>query len=214
MTLKIHAFPLSPRGFKALWAVHHVGAGYEFRLVDLMKGDQLRPDYVVLNPNKKMPTLEDGGFALWESNAIVEYLASKHPDAGLAPADAQMRASALQWMFWESTTWDPACAILAFERVVKGMFGRGAPDPIEVEKGLQKFNVAAGVLNGHLKGRSFMCGDRLSMADISIGAALTLTEPAQLPLEDYPEIRRWGASLEALPSWRKTRAMQAAPAAA
>jgi glutathione S-transferase len=117
-------------------------------------------------------------------------------------------------MFWESTTWDPACAILAFERFVKALFGGGGPDPAEVEKGERKFHVAAAVLDAHLKGRNFVCGDALSLADFSIAPALTLTQPAQLPLDRYNEIKRWGAAMSELPAWNKVRAMQRPAAAA
>jgi len=113
-----------------------------------------------------------------------------------------------RWQFWESTTWDAACAILVFERVVKGFFGGGAPDPAEVEKGLQRFHRAAKVLDAHLRGRTYVCGNRLTLADFAIGAGLTMAEPAQLPLESYAELRRWAARLADLPAWQRTRAMQ------
>ncbi len=83
------------------------------------------------------------------------------------PKDERARADVNRWMFWESAHWDQACAILVFERFVKGFFGRGGPDPVEVEKGLANFNRAAKVLDQHLKGRKFLCGDALSVADFS-----------------------------------------------
>ena len=104
--------------------------------------------------------------------------------------------------------WDPACAILVFERAVKRFFGGGAPDPVEVEKGLQRFHRAAKVLDAHLRGRTYVCCDRLTLADFALAADLTMAEPAQLPLEDYGEIRRWAGRLAELPAWQRTRAMQ------
>jgi len=80
-----------------------------------------------------------------------------------------------------------------------------------VEKGLQRFHRAAKVLDTHLHGRTYVCGNRLSLADFAIGADLTMAEPAQLPLEGYREIRRWAAMLADLPAWQRTRAMQNAP---
>jgi glutathione S-transferase len=210
MALKLHVFPPSPRAFKVLAVAHHLGLDYEFALCDLTKGDQKSAAYTVLNPNQRMPSLEDGAFQLWESNAIIQYLATKKPESGLLPRDEPSRADVARWQFWESTTWDPACAILVFERAVKRFFGGGAPDPVEVEKGLQKFHRAAGVLDAHLRGRSYVCGDRLTLADFALGADLTMAEPAQLPLENYGEIRRWSARLAELPAWQRTRAMQTA----
>jgi glutathione S-transferase len=208
MSLRLHVFPPSPRSFKALVVAHHLGVDYQLVLCDLTKGDQKSPSYAALNPNQRVPTLEDGDLKLWESNAIIQYLATKKPESGLLPTDERSRADVSRWQFWESTTWDPACAILVFERVVKRFFGGGAPDPVEVEKGLQRFHRAAKVLDAHLRGRTYICGNRLTVADFAVGAVLTMAELAQLPLESYGEIRRWAAMLSDLPAWQRTRAMQ------
>lgn len=215
MSLKIHAFPASPRGFKAVCFANHIGIEYEFVFCDLTKGAQKSPEFTALNLNQRMPVLEEDGWSLWESNAIVQYLASKKPELGLMPKDERGRADVSRWMFWESAHWDQACSVLVFERFVKGFFGGGAPDPKEVERGLTGFNRAAAVLDAHLKGRKYLCnGDALSAADFSVGAALIMAEPAGFPLENYAEIRRWYASLAALPAWQKTLAMGRIPAAA
>jgi len=208
MTLKLHVFPPSPRGFKVLVVAYQLGIDFELVFCDLTKGDQKSAAYTALNPNQRMPTLEDGDFSLWESNAIIQYLATKKPESGLLPRDERGRADVARWQFWESTTWDPACAILIFERAVKRFFGGGAPDPVEVEKGLQRFNRAAGVLDAHLKKQAYVCGDHLTIADFAIASPLTLTEAAQLPLESYGEIRRWAGTLAELPAWQRARAMQ------
>jgi glutathione S-transferase len=117
-------------------------------------------------------------------------------------------------MFWESTTWDPAVAILAFERGVKALLGLGAPDPVEIEKGTQKVNAAFAILDAHLKGREFVCGDRLTLADFALGSALVLEQMAQLPLAPYAEIKRWGAQLGALPGWQTAQQLRTPSAAA
>jgi len=210
MALRLHVFPPSPRAFKALVVAHHLGLDYELVLCDLTKGDQKSAAHTALNPNQRMPVLEDGGFQLWESNAIIQYLATKKRESGLLPADERARADVARWQFWESTTWDPACAILVFERVVKRFFAGGEPDPAEVQKGLERFHRAAKVLDAHLRGRAYACGDRLTIADFALGADLTMAEPAQLPLEPYGEIRRWAGKLAELPAWQRTRAMQTA----
>ncbi len=210
MSLRLHVFPPSPRSFKVLVVAHHLGIDYRLALCDLTKGDQKSASYAALNPNQRVPALEDGDLKLWESNAIIQYLATKKPESGLLPGDERNRADVARWQFWESTTWDPACAILVFERAIKRFFGGGAPDPVEVEKGLQRFHRAAKVLDAHLRGRTYVCGNRLSLADFAIGADLTMAEPAQLPLEGYGEIRRWAVMLADLPAWQRTRAMQTA----
>ncbi|MBV9991716.1 MAG: glutathione S-transferase family protein [Alphaproteobacteria bacterium] len=213
MSLRIHAFPPSPRGFKALSFANHIGIDFEFVLVDLTKGAQRTPEFAKLNLNQRMPVLEEDGWSLWESNAILQYLATKKPELGLLPKDERGRADVSRWMFWESAHWDQACAMLIWERFVKGLFGGGPADPAEVEKGLANFHRAAKVLDQHLKGRDFVCG-ALTCADFALGSPMILAEPAGFPLEDYAEIRRWYGRLAALPAWSKTQAMGQMPAAA
>ena len=214
MKLKLHAFPLSPRSFKVLAVANHLGIEHDLVFCDLTKGEQRRAEFGSINPNHKVPALEDGDFKLWESNAMIQYLAALKPESGLLPANERARANVAQCMFWESTTWDPAIAILAFERGVKGLLGLGAPDPVEIEKGTQRVNAAAAILDAHLKGRAYVCGEKLTLADFALGSALVLEDMAQLPLAPYAEIKRWGAQLSALPAWQIVQALRKPPAAA
>src|SRR5215470_531097 len=116
--MKLHAFPLSPRATKVIALAQHLGLDYELCVVDLLNGGNTKPEFVALNPNKKMPVLEDNGFVLWESNAILQYLASKKPESGLWPTDPKRQADVSRWQLWDMAHWDPSCAILVFERVV------------------------------------------------------------------------------------------------
>ena len=202
--MKLHVAPPSPRAFKVLAVARHLDLDFELVPVDLLNGANLRPEFVALNPNKKMPVLEDDGFVLWESNAITQYLAGKRPDAGLFPADPRARADVSRWQFWESAHWDRACAILLFERMVKQIFGQGDPNPAEIEKGEEEVRRYGAVLNGCLADRPFLCGKHLSLADFSVGAWLNYAERAQYPLSGFPEIRRWYGRLKEMPAWRES----------
>jgi glutathione S-transferase len=212
--MKLHVFPLSPRAFKVLAVANHLGLDYEQKFVDLAKGEQRLPEFAALNPNMVMPVLEeDDGFGLWESNAITQYLAAKKPASGLMPTDIRKAADVNRWQMWDMANWDPACAMLIFENFVKGALGRGVPDPAEIAKGEEKFHKAAKILDDQLRGRKFITGEALTVADFSIGAPLNLVQPAKIPLEPYAEIKRWHETLCSLPAWQKTLAAQrAAPA--
>jgi glutathione S-transferase len=202
--MKLHVAPPSPRAFKVLAVARHLGLEFELCPVDLLNGAQLRPEFTRLNPNRKMPVLEDDGFVLWESNAIAQYLATKKPEGALLPSDARARADVTRWQFWESAHWDPACATLIFERLLKKLFGQGDPTPSQVEKGEAEVRRFGDVLNGWLSGRRFLCGDRLSVADFSVGAWLNYAQPAGYPIQDFREINRWYADLMELPAWRES----------
>ena len=202
--MRLHVFPPSPRALKVIALVRHLDLDCELCIVDLFKGEHAASEFAALNPNRRMPVLEDDGFVLWESNAILQYLAAKHPQSGLWPADIRSQADVSRWLHWESAHWTPAIAPMAFERVVKKLAGLGDPDPAEVAKGEQQFHLFAAVLNDHLKGRRWLLGDALTIADFSVGAPMALAVPAQYPLAPYPEIGRWYAGLAALPAWQRS----------
>src|SRR5206468_7498812 len=96
-SMKIHVAPPSPRAFKVLAVARYLGLEFALCPVDLLNGANQQPEFVALNPNKKMPVLEDDGFVLWESNAITQYLTSKKPAGGLLPADPRGRADVSRW---------------------------------------------------------------------------------------------------------------------
>jgi glutathione S-transferase len=213
MTIELYVFPPSPVAFKVMAVANHLGIDTMHRIVDLRKGEQNSPDYAALNPNKRMPTLKDGDYVLWEANAIVQYLAGKKPESGLLPRDERGRLDVTRWQFWDLAHWHPACAVLTFENVVKPAFLGREPDRAEIAKGTELFHRAAKVLDGQLNGRTFVLGDTLTLADFSLGATMNLADMARYPVEPYGEIRRWYGTLRALPAWQKTLAQCAMPAA-
>ena len=214
MTIELYVFPPSPRAFKVMAVANHLGLDYEIRFLDLPKGAHKTPQFAALNPNVRMPTLKDGDYVLWESNAIGQYLAGKKTDAGLLPRDERARLDVTRWQFWDLAHWDPACAVFAFEYVAKPLFrGIKEPDMAAIEKGTEMFHRAAAVLNSQLKGKRFVTGDALTLADFSLGPPMNFAEMAHYPIEPYGEIKRWHATLRALPAWQKTLAQSALPAA-
>ncbi|HSP95987.1 MAG TPA: glutathione S-transferase family protein [Candidatus Dormibacteraeota bacterium] len=202
--MRLHVFPPSPRAIKVIALARYLELDCELRVVDLFKGEQATPEFAALNPNRRMPVLEDDGFVLWESNAILQYLAAKQPARGLWPTDVRGQADVARWLAWEAAHWTPACTPMAYERVVKRLAGLGDPDPAEVARGEQLFHQFAPVLNGHLAGRRWLLGDQLTVADFSVGAPMAVAVAAQYPLATYPELTRWYASLAALPAWQQT----------
>jgi glutathione S-transferase len=202
--MKLYAFPPSPRARKVMAVAAHLSVPYELQMVDLTKGEQKKPEYLKLNPNGKMPTLVDGDFVLWESNAIVQYLASKKGN-GLWSSDERTRHDISRWLFWDMAHWDPACATLIFEHLVKGLLGLGGPDAARVKEGEDKFRVVAGVLDGHLAGRKWIVGDAPTVADYSIAAPLAHASQCGMPIDGFANIRAWFARVQELDGWKKTQ---------
>lgn len=199
--MKLYLFPAG-RAFGVVALKNYLSLDCEIANLDFRRGDQLTPHYLALNPNKKMPTLEDDGFVLWESNAILFYMAAKRPETGLWPADLRGQADVVRWLAWESAHWDAeSCGMVSFEKASKAVLGLGPPDPAFIARGEQNFRRFAAVLNDSLKGKTWLIGERLTIADFSVGGFMPSAEAMGLPFAPFPEIRRWYEGLTKLPGW-------------
>jgi glutathione S-transferase len=183
----------------------HLQIPLETELVDLFQGAQREPEYLAINPNGTVPALHDRDFVLWESNAIMQYVAAKKPGNTLWPADERRRADISRWQCWELAHWTPAVSVYLRENLFKALKGGGNPNPEELRKGDLKFHPLAAVLDRHLSSHDFLVGDELTLADISVGAFLMYAQPARVPLDSYAGVRRWLGRLEALPSWKQAQ---------
>jgi glutathione S-transferase len=207
--MKLYGFPFSDNTWKVRAVAAQIGIALDDQLIDLSRGEPRAPDYLALNPTGRTRTLVDGGFVLWESNAIMQYLASSKPNA-LWPDDARTRADIARWQSWQLAHWgNEACQPLVFERVVKAYFNLGPCDAAVVAKATEAFHREARVLDGHLAKYPYLAGTGVTLADFSVVAPLFYAEKAELPLTSYPHIRDWFARVSSLPAWRDT-----APAAA
>lgn len=201
--MRLHVFPPSPNAIKVLAAAHLLELPFEPVPVDLFKGEQKSRSFTALNPNQRMPVLEDDGFVLWESNAILQYLAGKRPERGFWPREPRRQADVSRWQFWQAVHWEPICGTYVFERVVKRIMALGSANEAEVTRIAPDFHRSAGVLNGWLRARRWVTGEDLTVADVSLGAWMVYADEAGYPLATYPEIGRWYAALAALPGWQR-----------
>ena len=179
--------------------------GLEVQIVEpaMMAGDLKKPDYLAMNPNGKVPTLVDGDFVLWESRAIMQYLASKKPGNELWPNDARRQADIARWQFWEASHLSHGTSPFAFEKLFKPMFLKQTADAAALAAGEKEFHLYAPVLDAQLKGKDFILG-KLTLADFSVGACFSFAEPSGLPWGDYAHIRAWWARLGEVPAWKST----------
>jgi glutathione S-transferase len=196
--MKLYYFDvLNPRKVCAL--ARYLKLPVEFVHVNLGKGEHKTPAFLAMNPNGKVPVLVDGKTTLWESSAILCYLARK-AGSDLWPADDR-QFEVLRWLMWDATEFAPQAGTLYFEHIIKARFGRGGPDPVEVQKATEGFLRFAAVLEAHLQGRTYLLGDALSVADFAVAISLPYADRAGLPLDGFPEIRRWHAQMGTLPGW-------------
>jgi glutathione S-transferase len=213
--MKLYYFPPSSRALAVIALMNHLGLKCQTQTVDLGKGDHLTLEYRAMNPNNKQPMLEDKGFVLWESNAILFYLATKMPQSGLWPSVMRHQADVLRWLFWQSAHWDAeSWGMVIYEKVSKAVLGLGPPDPAFIARGEQNFARFAAALNESLQGRRWLTGDALTIADFSIGAFVPAAQRLQLPVAEFPNITRWYEGLALLPAWQESLAARDASMAA
>ncbi len=211
--MKLYGFAPSPRTWVVRAVAAQLGIPLALDIVDLTKGAQRAPDYLAINPTGRTPTLVDGDFALWETTAIIQYLAGRKPNA-LWPDDLRIRADIMRWQSWTLSHWEKdSCVPLVFERLVKQVVGLGPPDEAAVARALDNFARDARVLNAHLGRQRYIVGDALTLADFSVAGPLVYFEPAGMPLADYPKLADWFGRVTALPCWKDAAPQRASAAA-
>ncbi|MEO8739083.1 MAG: glutathione S-transferase family protein [Casimicrobiaceae bacterium] len=185
---------------KVLWCAEELAL--EYRRVDAggAFGIVNTPEYRKLNPNGLVPTIEDDGVALWESNAIVRYLAAKYPAGGLWPDDLRARGLADQWLDWSHTTFLPAMRDMFLGLI------RTAPEQRDlraIEQSRVGTAAALEIIDAQLAAHEYLAGDAFSMGDIAMGCGVWrwLSLPIEHP--DLPSVRRWFDRLALRPPFRK-----------
>lgn len=201
--MKLYLNPLSPNVRRVRLTAAVLGLELEEKPLDFSKGEHKSADYLALNPNGAVPTLVDGDFVLTESRAIMQYLASKKPEAGLLPRDEAGRADVTRWQFWDAAHFSPALGTLGFEKVFKAMMGLGDPDQNKINEALANFRRFAAVLDKRLAHKNYIVGDSLTIADLTIASSLMYAKQTEAPLGEFPNLQSWFGRISELPGYRK-----------
>jgi glutathione S-transferase len=202
--MKLFFHPMSGNSRRVLLVAAHLDVPLERVVVDLVQGEQRGAPHLGRNPNGHVPVLDDDGFVLWESRAIMQYLADQTAGQTLYPTDARGRADVNRWLFWCAAHMAPANTVLVAENFVKALTGRGPADPVEVARGEALVAKYAPVLDAHLAGKTWVAQDRLTLADFSLAAGFALAGPARLPIAGYANLRAWLGRVQELDAWQRT----------
>lgn len=203
--MRLYVHRLSPNAIKTIVTAEYCGLPVELIDVDLGGGEQRRDAYLSINPNGRVPALVDGDFTLWESNAIMQYLADKAGERTIWPEDARARADIVRWQLWDVGQLAPASRPFQWEYLFKAMSGLGEPDQAILAAAEAPMLACAGVLEGTLSKQPFLAGEQLTLADISIAASLVYAEAARMPLAEFPALQRWRQKVSAIPAWPVVR---------
>jgi glutathione S-transferase len=201
--MKLYGDPGSGSTRRVLAVLYHVGAGFDFQLIDLFKGDNRSEDFLDLNPNGAIPVLVDDDVVLFEASAINLHLARKFGST-LLP-QGHDGALTLQWMFWAAEHWRQGPPALFNERIVKPVMGV-AQDPrviADAEASIRKF---AAILDEHLNKRRYVVGEHVTLADFDLAATFTHLTRTHPPYAEFPNVMAWHRRLlEEVPAWARTR---------
>jgi glutathione S-transferase len=195
--LKLYDHPLSGNCYKVRLALSQLGVEYEKEYLDIFKGEQHSSGYQSVNPNRKIPVLIDGGFHMWESNAILLYIGRKYSPNGLYLEDLEGYGRMAQWLFFGKTSIDPNLAVARY-------FTKFLPPENRDEKRLNELrtqgNAVLGLLDSHLETNDYLAGI-YSMADIACYPYVNLAPEGGIDLSPYPSVIMWLDRIRSQPGY-------------
>jgi glutathione S-transferase len=202
MTVTLYEISASPNARKVRLLAAELGIPLMRVEMDFKRGDFRTPEFLARNPNGMIPVVDDDGFVVWESAAIMNYLASKAPERGLHPDSAKDRARLDQWLYWWTSQPEPALARIAFERRVKPWLGLPGNDPVliaDAESALARF---LPVLDTQLAGKDYVLGKLSLMEFIAVPRLENAPSALSIPLDRYANITAWIKRMQARPYWK------------
>jgi glutathione S-transferase len=202
MTITLYDMPESPHARKVRLLVAELGIGLDCVPRDPRIGETRTPDYLAKNPNGKVPTLVEDDFVLWESPAILKYLAGKGPDRALGGADARQAAQIDLWLFWWGCGPEAAIDALAWEMLIKPrVLKQSGNDPGIIADAHARINRFLPVLDQQLATHDYVVGP-LSIADFAIGPRFDRApDLLKFDISPYTNIGAWLGRLRAKPYW-------------
>lgn len=189
--IKVHGRPDSSNSAKVFWALDEIGMPFELAQRGGRFGGNLDPDYLRMNPTGKVPTLEDGGVVVRESNAIIRYLGSRSGMESLWPSSPAGRAVIDQWMDWAATSLVPAM----------GKFRKAKTDPASAAKALEELARPIGLMDAALADRDFLAGNHFTLADIAVGPAVLRWSRIESQKPEFPKLATYLERLYARPAF-------------
>lgn len=197
--LKIWGRNTSANVQKVMWAVAELKLENERFDVGGAFGKNREATYLRMNPNGLVPTMQDGDFILWESNAIIRYLAGEHGVGTLAPAGPKERAVADQWMDWQTSVVAPAIfpAFLGLIRTPENK-----RDPAVIAASQTKTIDAMKILEAQLTKTAFVAGKEFSMGDIPLGVMAYRFRQLCPQRPAMPNLERWYEAISKRPAFK------------
>lgn len=182
---------------KVLWAAAEIGVEFDREDWGKPERDPNVPEFLALNPNAQVPVIVDDGYVLWESNAIITYLARKHR-SGLLPADPQGQGLVEQWLYWQLGELNPVWGYAVYALMRKNP---AFNDPARIADSIAKWTAKMEVLEGQLaKTGAYVCGDAFTLADIALALSVHRWFSTPFEREDLPNVTRFYEEMQQRPA--------------
>lgn len=191
--MKVYINERSGNAYKPLLLLSMLGIPYEAVAIDLARREQKRPEYLKINPRGQVPALEDGGTVIWDSTAILVYLARKYGGERWLPTDPEPMANVMQWLAFAQNEIHYG---LQFARAIRH-FGR----PGNFGECEAYGRNALAVLDKYLAHHSWLALERMTIADVACFPYVALAPDADIDLGAYPAVTRWIARIKAQPGY-------------
>jgi glutathione S-transferase len=198
--LKIWGRTSSVNVQKVLWCADEIGLEYQRIEAGGAFGVTREAAYLAMNPNAVVPTIDDDGFVLWESNTIVRYLAAKHSAGSLYPSDPRSRAEGERWMDWQLSTANGGMVTIFWGLIRTKPEERNSA---AIEAARQSMCEVWSRLDRRLADRDYVGGDSFTMGDIPIGALVYRWFNLAIERNDLPHLKAWYDRLTKRPAYRK-----------
>jgi glutathione S-transferase len=189
------------RATRVRWILEELGMPYELVTVDFSKGEHKHPDYMRVHPLGLVPAIEDNGFKMFESAALVMHLADQHPEKGLAPAvGTKERGEYYQWILFAMTEAEPPLVrILEHTRLLP----EDQRQPAVIEQASKRFKTAINVVQNRLQGRDYLFSNTFTAADVVMGGVVNFANFLG-QLGDHPGLQAYLKRLKERPAARKS----------
>lgn len=178
---------MASRAHRVVWMLKELGLEFVHIQTNFMDGSTRKPEFLVINPNGRVPVIDDDGFVIFESMAINLYLANKYA-TDIKPASLRENTLATQWSFWVVTEVEKTLLFASANRV---LFPVGSRDEEQALMAISKLDRPFNVLDAHLKDRQYLMGERFTVADLNVATVMDLAPQCGIALDNWPSVKAW-----------------------
>lgn len=204
--IKIYGSPMSSAG-RCYWMLEELGVPYEVMPLNMSEKEQKSEAFLKINPNGKIPAIVDGDFTLWESMAITNYLAKKF-ESPLAAKNLQEESLIQQWSLWGLVDFQEPAVSWMIQEIFVPAEHRNHQIIENAKKALPR---VLGVLNRGLEGKTYLVGNRFTVADVNVGAVTNILLGLKYDLTAYPNVQKWMSEFQQRPAFKKVAEMRHFP---